>query len=669
MGNIANFIDKIKHAIYGKDVRQSICDAIEQTYEDAIAHGHTDMEVVQARKNYDNLNARLNMENSNVNSAIETEKTNRTNADNNLQNQINSLASGSPKGVYATTSALVSANPETGVYVVTADGHIYSWTKNGSSAVDLGVYQSTGIEKNSVTEEMTTFLKTSLLGNLVTNEFLEYNHHYITSNGTIARSDAVNYVYKYPREFLGETVPLSLYKVSALWAYAADDTALGKINGNSIRESLSNYPNYSYIRAGVFGNNINDAFFGASDFYREAFAYEIENLKVNTNQLVGPINNNKIEDETIKPYKTNYLKLSKQGNLITDRFIYKDGYFLNNSGQFVEADNHTTIIYKFTREFLDIETDNDYTIRLPAGGGVWAYAQDGTALASSSYIGSLKSLFENNPTFDYILFWTYKSGIASSVFALTKYYTSQLKNKYAFDELSITSDQVYDGSLNGKKIVFFGDSWTAPNSEKDLTFSDYVRLHNTGIEAYNRGRNGADWSQGYNYWFVSHPDQIADEYDYIIIEAYTNGLYGDVSSLAKPLGTINEFTYYDSQEEIDSAYSNSYARDLEKMIFACVNKWKGKKIGLMFPYKSVDMMRENNAFRQFRPQVFACCRKYNIPVFDNFDSSNVPTFTQEDIDNYFFHGDSHGEHGDGVHLNSAGSALVNPRINNWIKTL
>lgn len=67
-----------------------------------------------------------------------------------LQSEINGLASGSPKGTYGTVAALVSANPETGVYIVTADGHIYSWTQNGSSAIDLGVYQSTGIAEKSV---------------------------------------------------------------------------------------------------------------------------------------------------------------------------------------------------------------------------------------------------------------------------------------------------------------------------------------------------------------------------------------------------------------------------------------------------------------------------------------------------------------------------------------
>lgn len=64
---------------------------------------------------------------------------------NTLEQSIEGLASGSPKGSYTTVSALVSANPDTGVYVVQENGHVYSWTKNGSSAIDLGVYQSTEI--------------------------------------------------------------------------------------------------------------------------------------------------------------------------------------------------------------------------------------------------------------------------------------------------------------------------------------------------------------------------------------------------------------------------------------------------------------------------------------------------------------------------------------------
>lgn len=63
------------------------------------------------------------------------------------QSAIQSLASGSPKGVYETTTALINANPETGVYIITNNGHIYSWVKDGSSVIDLGVYQATELEE------------------------------------------------------------------------------------------------------------------------------------------------------------------------------------------------------------------------------------------------------------------------------------------------------------------------------------------------------------------------------------------------------------------------------------------------------------------------------------------------------------------------------------------
>ena len=81
-----------------------------------------------------------------INSQINDLQDNNTS----LSNQIKSLSSGSPKGSYATVSALKSANPETGVYIIQEDGHIYSWTKNGNDAIDLGVYQATEIEDDTI---------------------------------------------------------------------------------------------------------------------------------------------------------------------------------------------------------------------------------------------------------------------------------------------------------------------------------------------------------------------------------------------------------------------------------------------------------------------------------------------------------------------------------------
>lgn len=82
---------------------------------------------------------------------IDNEVNARAAMDENLQSQINSLASGSPKGVYSDTTALKIANPETGIYITTNNGHVYSWTKDSENdPVDLGVYQATEIEDYSI---------------------------------------------------------------------------------------------------------------------------------------------------------------------------------------------------------------------------------------------------------------------------------------------------------------------------------------------------------------------------------------------------------------------------------------------------------------------------------------------------------------------------------------
>lgn len=68
----------------------------------------------------------------------------------NVENELSNVASGSPKGVYATLAALQTAYPTgtSGIFVVSADGHWYYW--NGSAWTDGGVYQATEIANGSV---------------------------------------------------------------------------------------------------------------------------------------------------------------------------------------------------------------------------------------------------------------------------------------------------------------------------------------------------------------------------------------------------------------------------------------------------------------------------------------------------------------------------------------
>ncbi|MGG3451169.1 BppU family phage baseplate upper protein [Domibacillus aminovorans] len=66
---------------------------------------------------------------------------------------------GSPKDVFATLAALQTAFPtgSQGVYLVTANGHIYSW--DGTSWADRGLYQAQGIADKSVGYKQTDFIE------------------------------------------------------------------------------------------------------------------------------------------------------------------------------------------------------------------------------------------------------------------------------------------------------------------------------------------------------------------------------------------------------------------------------------------------------------------------------------------------------------------------------
>ncbi len=83
---------------------------------------------------------------------------------NSLNSKINGLSSASPKGVYATLSALTNAFPtgNANIYVVSSDGNWYYW--NGSAWLPGGIYQSTVLADKSVNMDKLAY--TSLFKNL-----------------------------------------------------------------------------------------------------------------------------------------------------------------------------------------------------------------------------------------------------------------------------------------------------------------------------------------------------------------------------------------------------------------------------------------------------------------------------------------------------------------------
>ena len=86
-----------------------------------------------------------------VNDEITTFKNSVTSEINTLNERVSSSSSGSPKGVYATVSALEAADPDHDyIYVVTADGKWYYYNTDSSIWSAGGTYQATSIANGSI---------------------------------------------------------------------------------------------------------------------------------------------------------------------------------------------------------------------------------------------------------------------------------------------------------------------------------------------------------------------------------------------------------------------------------------------------------------------------------------------------------------------------------------
>lgn len=142
MGNITEYLSKIKTAIFGKDVRNAIHDSIKQVYEDASINGNANMEVVEARGLFSTLNKRIDN--------ITTSKADQT-IINALQAQINALASGSP----LKANSIAEMTDKSRIYVNVTDGYWYYW--NGSTWVKGDEFQAA--QSGAVTNDLDERIK------------------------------------------------------------------------------------------------------------------------------------------------------------------------------------------------------------------------------------------------------------------------------------------------------------------------------------------------------------------------------------------------------------------------------------------------------------------------------------------------------------------------------
>ena len=625
--SIANKLNQIKNAIYGKEVRGAIHDAIKQVYDDAsVNHDNANMEVKLARGTHTTLNDRLDKSDE----------------------------------IQAQTNAQLSQKlDKNGIVTMSNMGQDVKEAMTGGSVAVVGkdTVLSENIVNRQVTREKTNFYDYLLSGNLVNSLTVEIGKGYY-SDGTpsVNTEHKMITIYKDQLDFVN--------KVKIKYSVPCDFAFWGKENefisgyhyqhvNRDLPGTMANIP-VTADRVTITFNDLENAIICIAENYNKNLTghYVDKELRIENTQILGDIDITKIKDFQMYP----------NGNLIT-RLNTTYGYYYLSDGALKTADAYMVTIDIEPNQIYSFNFDTIYTFWDADGvfikGGHWG------SLSGTTNVADFNST--NIPTNASVLkMMIYTTDFGShAVLSKKDCFKVGLKPSYVIDGLISTQENV-EGTqianpLHGKKAVFLGDSWCAGNSESRGTWASRIKTNNPTMTVTNYGLHGADWAQC-SIHVLDNTERMntIKEADYIIIEAYTNGLYGETSQLGKSLGEIDEFNYL-TLEQIDSL-PNSYAKDLEKALYRIATECHGKKIGVIFPYKAVAHLSPSNAFVTFRPQVMACCRKYNIPVFDNFDGCNIPSWHEELRKDYYVENDT-------VHLNAKGYDVITPSIENWMKSL
>lgn len=376
---------------------------------------------------------------------------------------LNAVASGSPKGVYASVSALQTSFPtgNTNIYVVTADGGWYYW--NGTAWTKGATYQSTGLSAGSVAEDRTTFFKKSTKNLL---NPTTANIGYFLSSGALTAgsynttdyipvSASTSYVANQQARFVEYYDSGKSYLTGSVSQNVAGFTT--PANASFIRLSFPS--NFDLYKTQVEQGTVSSAF---DSYYK--FNYPTSSDLILTNKAV-------------QEKATTFFTISTK-NLFNPN-TPNNGYFLNNgalatstaynTSDYIPASPSTTYVLNQQCRFIEyydlnkvyISNGQNLTSFTPPSLSVYmriTFIKEVDFKSVQLEVGATSTTFEAYATFNY----SSVSGSASS-------------------------------KWNGKSLSSFGDSITAQNSWQPYISSKFsLTLNNYGVSGTKIADSGGD---------------------------------------------------------------------------------------------------------------------------------------------------------------------------------
>lgn len=542
---------------------------------------------------------------------LNEETLSRTNADNNLQSQISSLASGSPKAV----NSISQMTDTTKNYVLTTDGHWYYY--NGTTWADGGVYQSTGIADESITPEKTTFINKYTNNyfdktDIIEGGFYNSNGYWVTSESYISSN----------KIYISDETELVTNSTGIKSYFDSNDTFISAQTSTT----LTIPANTSYFYVALSPSDLNSLYILKPNESLYLYYQLSDNI-----YLKGEY----IAEESVGYNKTNFFKekWSTYSNrvLITDMI---ENTNLSSTGETIEGNYVTSkFIRTFENENLAI---NNYGARI-------CFYDANKQFISGIFNPSETERTEfTTPLNTYYLKFVTLPARLPAILCLSSIAFNEATEHKLFIEMDETIFNTIK-NINNIDISLncLGDSITLGLNNNNISYADFLAETFKTVRKYGVSGSAIAKIENKNNSFLERYENMDDDADVVLIMGGTNDFGLDV-----PLGTFSsadEYTFYGA---------------LKSLITGMIAKYPTKKIFFVTELDRGNITNNINlSFVDYINAIKEVCRFYAIPILDlNADMGYNGKNTLQR--NYYIP--------DGLHPNTEGHKVISEKIKKYI---
>lgn len=581
MANITDYLNGIKSAVYGKEVRGAIHDAIKQVYDDAsVNHDNANMEVKMARGTHNTLNDRLdNVDEIQAQTNAQLSQKANENDVIHLRDRFNEFE-------------------DSGVSSEAIQNKITSMAENGT------------INLNVVSKDMTNFMETGK--NKFNKDEVVIGH--IDTDGSIYNADEASKNYRTSQFiYIGGATSVTIsprLRKAMLYDENKNPILSTYIDSSS---NLVVFPltitigdtNAKYLRITVADNYKDEVQveFGVSASEYESFWCDFQNRRPVDLSEVGFCENeyNKFNKDVVEPgylhpngdiYKVDEASLSYA---TSDYIRVKEGetYTILYCRKFLQ---YTLSKSPLTATFID-SSNNNYTHTFTA-------TSDGFVRFSLANVNLDKAMFVNG-------------GFPSSYEPFVKRLPKSIyvsKGSIGMNELSVSIKEKINSPLVDKKILNLGDSIAAGDGNNFVGYAHLIADRN-GATCISYALGGARIGQTTSNNIPNQLNQAIEDNvtpDYILFNGGTN----DITSPNTPLGEIT--SGYDDVLDL-TTFSGAF----EYICKMCKSNFPSAKVLYVRVHNMSSRWIEDQKI--YGERALDICKKWSVPYVDLFNEGGLNT--------------------------------------------